>query len=1793
MSIKYTRMITTESGDIYDFGVRHDSDFQNLEAYTYSNADRLDIAYNYAYDAYNNSLTNAAHIENNYNEYQNAYTYLCEVNAQQDSHVDYVEATLNSTIVETAAELNTNISHNAANIEDLTSIVNEHTASINTLSDQMIYAEDNIVSLQEKTEAIDEEIYNFKLDNSAEHGEMLTYMHNLADDKLSRYYDSEGEGAHNIMHTNIDLNSHNLLNFSGVTNNIDNKLTDIVLVSDNVISVTKDAELNVEEKGHVHELTSEDVTINGDLHACGKTEGGDETEARGDYSHSEGVETVSEGHASHAEGLITVSKGDYSHAEGASTIAAGSCSHAEGSGSDESFTTTIRRLTPEERTIFENYGLQINYFTEYIDEFVNVGMFNVYDASDPSIFVGKAYYNMSNKNTWGQALTELGSTGYWIYIGGVETEPVDGEYLFTRVSGAYGSMSHTEGTSTITDGLGSHAEGNITSAVGAYSHSTGNRTITASDYSTTEGYQSITLGEYSHAEGKDSIAVGTYSHAEGSCGMSIGTYSHAEGIDTKAFGEFSHAEGMGSQTYEQGSHAEGNSIAYAPGSHAEGNKTETNTSAAFSHAEGFATTTYGSMSHAEGRKTTTQQNAFWSHAEGSGTTTVGQWSHAEGLGTTTEGRGAHAEGFTTTAASDYSHSEGRSIIKVTGNDVGDDETLIINVSKNTVQLLTNEKKERISEIYGIDVDFVQGTNALADSQLYKIYSVTTTGVETYLCDMTYSVFDQLHLYSGFVGALFNVTNNAKLNSAINNEQVETFKFVPIQGANGEYSHIEGTNTLTKAIASHAEGNGGVAAGDVSHAEGNHCIAAGIISHAEGNATSANAQASHAEGACTFASGMYSHTEGRDTITKNIASHAEGRRTRAYGNYSHAEGEGSLAYAQASHAEGLETIATGDYSHTEGHATKTNNLYSHAEGEGSIAYAQASHAEGYYSSTYATNSHAEGEGSSTHAQASHAEGYYSSTYAVNSHAEGEGSTTYGDNSHAEGYCTTAAGNASHAAGLLSSSVGEGSHTEGKITAAIGDYSHAEGSNTKAVGHGSHVEGGSLNLDEDRMYIQSSNIRTFSFENNENEAYLQVRFTTNDLIDEYKDYISLYVQYDEKGSGKYYLIDKVEKVASDKYKFYANLHAHKGGFTEVSSIQQLQLVYTVNLANGENSHVEGWYNTAEDYYSHAEGSLNIVRSQSGHIEGSHNFISHMTTGEGHVEGYMNGDYIRRAHVEGSHNGAFGLDSHAEGGNDYPIAVLCRVVYVNENTLEFKLKVLDENVYNDIVGGANPIWKEYPNEIFYNKVYYYNQEGKADENQFVGIYNRLTESHFDDDFTSISFTAVKTKIDLNNVHNLKEGSLVILANSYRGAIGKCSHVEGSNNLASGSDSHAEGNNVIASGHATHAEGEQTEANGYYSHVEGFKSKATSRSAHAEGEETKATGKYSHAEGYQSTSYGGVAGHVEGYKTISRFNAGHAEGWQCISNADYAHAEGYQTESSGPASHTEGKETKTTGDFAHAEGLQTEASGYITHAEGFKSKASSRSAHAEGEETEATGDYSHAEGFKSKASSRSAHAEGEETEATGKYSHAAGDHTIADKDAMTVVGKYNKTGISNALFVVGNGTSTGAGRSNILEVTANGVKINGRLDVSSLSVGGTVISANPIKPGNDKLLSSERTTEISSPSESNVARRSTRTENQENIVPDNTFSDIRKKNVISDISLEKAYDMIDKCQTILYTLKDDPMQREQIGLIAQEVREFFPEIVREDHEGFLSLDYARITVVLLKVMKNLIDRISKLERE
>ena len=90
---------------------------------------------------------------------------------------------------------------------------------------------------------------------------------------------------------------------------------------------------------------------------------------------------------------------------------------------------------------------------------------------------------------------------------------------------------------------------------------------------------------------------------------------------------------------------------------------------------------------------------------------------------------------------------------------------------------------------------------------------------------------------------------------------------------------------------------------------------------------------------------------------------------------------------------------------------------------------------------------------------------------------------------------------------------------------------------------------------------------------------------------------------------------------------------------------------------------------------------------------------------------------------------------------------------------------------------------------------------------------------------------------------------------------------------------------------------------------------------------------------------------------------------------------------------------------------------------------------------------------------------------------------------------------------------------------------------------------------------------------------------------SDARKKNVKRELDIERCYELIDKCSSVVFEWKDDDTHKEEIGMIAQEVREFFPEIVKEDENGFLSLDYARLTVICLRVLKDLINEVKKLK--
>ena len=82
-------------------------------------------------------------------------------------------------------------------------------------------------------------------------------------------------------------------------------------------------------------------------------------------------------------------------------------------------------------------------------------------------------------------------------------------------------------------------------------------------------------------------------------------------------------------------------------------------------------------------------------------------------------------------------------------------------------------------------------------------------------------------------------------------------------------------------------------------------------------------------------------------------------------------------------------------------------------------------------------------------------------------------------------------------------------------------------------------------------------------------------------------------------------------------------------------------------------------------------------------------------------------------------------------------------------------------------------------------------------------------------------------------------------------------------------------------------------------------------------------------------------------------------------------------------------------------------------------------------------------------------------------------------------------------------------------------------------------------------------------------------------TTSDIRKKNIIGRVTnvLDKILDI----GVYDFTMKDDKQQGAITGFIAQEVETHFPNLVREDSDGFKSLNYMGIIPLLLQAIQDL----------
>ena len=263
--------------------------------------------------------------------------------------------------------------------------------------------------------------------------------------------------------------------------------------------------------------------------------------------------------------------------------------------------------------------------------------------------------------------------------------------------------------------------------------------------------------------------------------------------------------------------------------------------------------------------------------------------------------------------------------------------------------------------------------------------------------------------------------------------------------------------------------------------------------------------------------------------------------------------------------------------------------------------------------------------------------------------------------------------------------------------------------------------------------------------------------------------------------------------------------------------------------------------------------------------------------------------------------------------------------------------------------------------------------------------------------------------------EKELNVESGSGAGSVQQVKNGSYTSAVASGAQSAAFGGLRYDTGSAGGEARSQTSA-------EGEQSFAAGGGAHAHGRYSASFGKDNHS--YQRSSFTEGSGNKAGM-TQSDWTSRYGS-----SSANDPWGDSY-TESYSDA-HAEGEMTEATGRASHAEGFQTEAYGHHAHAEGYQTSATAESAHSEGRDTEASGNYSHAGGLSSKASGQYSYAAGYGSNAQNEGAFCHGLSCFSNANWQTVFGQYNELE-SNALFVIGNGTSSL--RENALSLKSNGI--------------------------------------------------------------------------------------------------------------------------------------------------------------
>ena len=316
-------------------------------------------------------------------------------------------------------------------------------------------------------------------------------------------------------------------------------------------------------------------------------------------------------------------------------------------------------------------------------------------------------------------------------------------------------------------------------------------------------------------------------------------------------------------------------------------------------------------------------------------------------------------------------------------------------------------------------------------------------------------------------------------------------------------------------------------------------------------------------------------------------------------------------------------------------------------------------------------------------------------------------------------------------------------------------------------------------------------------------------------------------------------------------------------------------------------------------------------------------------------------------------------------------------------------------------------------------------------------------------------------------------------------------------------------------------------------------------------------------------------------------AVGYATTATGYVAFTSGYSTTASGNYSTAMGESSTASGANSTALGKSTSASGNYSTSLGKSTIASGSQSTALGESSTASGYASLATGRSNTASGYNATAMGRASTASGYYSTVMGYNATASDFASFVIGQYNSSGssatsagsydVSSPAFVIGNGTSGTA--SDAFKVLFNG---------NTTVAGDITVTGNDMTFGNGETISnaSDGTVTITS---GTVSLSSNATIGNDLTVSGDIVvsSDARLKANIVSLGSTLARLLLIDGKT--YTMKKDGKQK--IGVLAQDIQNVFPELVSEDDNEMLAVNYQGLVPVLINALKEQDDKISRLE--